>query len=167
MKKPVKLNEKIVKILEARLDDEFTAAFFYRDAANYCNNVGFFLAGKYFEKESQDEFAHAKGIEDFLLKWSVQPQLPEIDRSSNTFKSYVSVIEEAYTLEYALYESYEESSMKIFDLGDLCVFDFLRAYRTIQTNSVAEYSDMLSMLEGGHDYGKYELLLLEEKLFAE
>ena len=64
-----------------------------------------------------------------------------------------------------MYEEYEDTSMKIFKTGDLCVFDFLQKYRTIQKESVAEYSDKINMLEGVNTKSKFELLMLEKKLF--
>jgi ferritin len=57
--------------------------------------------------------------------------------------------------------------MKIFKEGDVCTFDFLQFFRTEQTAAVAEYSDMLNMLEGPDTASKFELLMLEEKLFGE
>jgi ferritin len=167
MKKPVKLNTKIVTLLEERLNDEFVAAFFYRDASNYLQNIGYFDSAKYFAAKSVDEFAHAKGIEDFLVNWNIQPKLPQIDASTGEFDSLIDVIEKGYNLEFQLYESYEETSMKIFNMGDLCVFDFLAKYRNIQTKSVSEYSDFLNLCDSVNTDSKFEMLLLEEKLFGE
>lgn len=167
MKKPVKLNSSIVSILEKRLSDEFTASFFYRDAANYLQGIGFSLAAKYFQRESMDELQHAARIEKFLVDWNVHPSLPEINAQENKFTDLEDVIERAYQLEYALYEAYEEDSVKIFKTGDMCVFDFLQHYRSIQTKSVAEFSDMLNILDGCDCENKFEMLLLEEKLFGE
>jgi hypothetical protein len=48
---------------------------------------------------------------------------------------------------------------------DLCVFDFLQEFRKIQKDSVAEYSDKLNMLEGVDAKDKFNMLLLEKKLF--
>jgi hypothetical protein len=45
------------------------------------------------------------------------------------------------------------------------VFDFLQQFRTIQTQSVAEYSDMINMLEGVNVNDKFQMLMLEKKLF--
>ena len=81
-----------------------------------------------------------------------------------TFKSLLEVIQSSYNIEYALYEDYEDTSMKIFTVGDLCTFDFLQQFRAIQTASVAEYSDMLNVLDGV-DPSKMNMLLLEEDLF--
>lgn len=165
MKKPVKLNKDIVSLLEQRLEDEMSAFYFYRNASNYCSNVGFFIAAEFFRKESDSELVHAKGIENYLVSWNVQPKLPQIDGITDGFSDLTAIIDGAYTIEYALYEKYEETSMKIFKLGDLCVFDFLQEYRKIQKDSVAEYSDMINTLDGVDIESKYELLSLEEKLF--
>jgi hypothetical protein len=69
-------------------------------------------------------------------------------------------------MEYALYEAYEETSVKIFKTEDLCVFDFLQTYRTKQTKAVAEYSDMINILEGVSLGSKFEMLMLESNLFG-
>jgi len=167
MKKPNKLNSKVVSILEDRLSDEYIASFLYRDASNYLQGIGFYLAAKFFAQESADELAHAHGIEKYLVDWNVHPTLPQIENSDNNFDGLLDVIERGYTLEYNLYESYEKDSVKIFGMGDICTFDFLQAYRSIQTKSVAEYSDFLNLLEGCDCESKFELLLLEEKLFGE
>lgn len=166
MKKPVKLSSEIVNLLLPRLKDEFTAAYFYRAASNWCNNVGFFKAGTFFAKESEDEFGHAKEIENFLVNWNVTPELPTIAKPTLTFSNLSEVISQAYEMEYALYEAYEETSVKIFKTEDLCVFDFLQGYRTKQTKAVAEYSDMINILEGVSLGSKFEMLMLEENLFG-
>jgi len=163
--KPIKLPKEVVALLEPRLKDEFKAFYFYRSAANWCNNVGFKIAGEYFSKESDDELKHAKGIEKFLVDWNVTPSLPDIDPPELEFKSLGDLIEQAYTIERELYEEYEETSSKVFLTGDLCAFDFLQTYRTIQKDSVAEYSDMINALTGVDTNDKFKMLVLEENLF--
>jgi len=165
MKKPVQLSKEVVNLLLPRLGDEFSAFYFYRSASNWCKGVGFFKASEFFAKESEDELLHAKNIENYIVDWNVNPKLPIIDKPEIEFTSLVEIIEKAYKLEYDLYEAYEETSMEIFKTGDLCVFDFLAEYRKIQKDSVAEYSDKLNMLEGCDTSSKFELLVLEKKLF--
>lgn len=164
--KPKKLDQSVVNLLVPRLSDELHAFYQYRAISNWCSNVGYFKASKYFSKESEDELSHAKGIEDFLTQWNITPALKDVKTPQTEFKSLVEVIELAYSTEFHLYEMYEESSVRIFEMGDLCVFDFLQKYRTIQSNSVAEYSDMLNVLEGVEST-KFNLLLLEETLFED
>lgn len=164
MIKPEKLSSEIVNLLLPRLKDEYNAFYFYRSATNYCKNVGHFTASKFFKAESDDELLHAKGIEDLLVDFNITPNLPSIEKPPLQFKSLLDVIEQAYKIEYDLYEAYEETSTKVFKTGDLCVFDFLQTYRTIQKQSIAEYSDKLNVLEGVEP-NKMNLLLLEETLF--
>ena len=165
--KPELLPKPIVDLLLPRLSDEFKAYYFYRAAANWCKGVGFMKAGAFFHNESDDELEHAKKIEDFLVDWNVDPDLPTIMKPQIKFKSLMEVIEKAYELEFNLYEAYEETSMKIFKAGDVCAFDFLQPLRAIQTKSVAEYSDKLNILDGVNVGDKFQMLQLEETLFGD
>ena len=165
MRKPEKLPKEVVDLLLPRLKDEFNAAYFYRSASNWCQNVGFFKAAAFFAKESDDELGHAKLIENYIVDWNVTPALPTIEKPQLEFKSIIEILDKAYDIEYALYEEYEDTSMKIFKIGDLCVFDFLQGFRKIQKDSVAEYSDKLNLLDGVVIGDKFQLLMLEDKLF--
>lgn len=165
MKQPIKLPKEVVDLLTPRMADEFTAHYTYKAISNWCANVGFFKAAAFFQKESEDELAHAKKIEDFLVGWNVIPQLPAIAKPKLDYANLGEVIETAYNMEYELYEAYEETSAKVFKTGDLCVFDFLQEYRTIQSKSVAEYSDKINILQGCNTGDKFQMLMLEKKLF--
>ena len=162
---PNKLEQSIVNLLLPRLKDEFNAFYFYRSASNWCKNVGYFLASEFFANESKDEAEHAKGIEDYLTNWNITPELPPVGQPILEFKNLADVIEQAYKIEYALYEYYEKTSGEIFAKEDYCTFDFLQKYRMIQTQSVAEYSDKLNILEGTNTDSKFEMLMVEKKLF--
>lgn len=164
----IKLNKLPVKVsdlLTERLKDEYAAFYFYRGASNWCNSIGFLKAGEYFAKESEDELTHAQKIEKYLVDWNVIPSLPSIAEPATNFSGLLDVIEQSYNIEYNLYESYEDTSLKIFSIGDLCVFDFLKFYRTTQKESVSQYSTMLNILEGVDTKSKFELLAIEKKLF--
>ncbi len=163
--KPEKLSQLVVDFLTKRLQDEYNHHYFYQAASNWCNNVGFKKAGAYFLEESTEELGHARMIEQYLIDWNITPSLPTIQQPILEFSDLLSVIETAYNNEYKLYEDYEDSSMGIFKLGDLCVFDFLQFFRKAQKDSVATYSDMLNVLEGCNRGSKFEMLLLQEELF--
>lgn len=167
MIKPNRLEKDIVALLQQRLSDEFTAYYFYRSASNWCKDKGFFKASKYFSEESKSELKHAKGIEDYITDWNVLPELPTIQKPQIDFDGLSEIIDKAYEMEYSLYEEYEDTSMKIFQIQDLCTFDFLQFYRKTQRESVAEYADMINILEGVDSSDKYKLLELEDNLFGE
>ena len=165
MLKPEKLSQDVVSLLLPRLKDEFGAFYYYRSATNWCQNVGYFKASEFFKQESEDELGHAKKIESYLVDWNITPDLPAILKPELKFDNLLDVIEQAYKMEFALYEAYEETSSKIFKIGDLCVFDFLQEFRSLQKQAVAEYSDKLNMLDGIDPRSKFEMLMLEKKLF--
>lgn len=165
MLKPEKLSKEVVDLLLPRIKDEFTAFYFYRAATNWCQDKGFFIASKFFAAESDDELTHAKKLESYIVDWNVLPVLPTIQAPEIEFKNLADVIQQAYEMEYGLYEAYEDTSMKIFKTADLCVFDFLQFFRTKQKDAVAEYSDKLNVLEGTNLGDKFQMLMLEETLF--
>jgi ferritin len=143
---PVKLTPDIVSLLNKRIGDEYSAHYFYRQVSNYCENVGYLKAAEYFKGEAEDELKHAEGIQKYLTDWNIQPSL-NLLQSPEQIEGLVDAIEKAYQMEYDLYEAYEEISMDIFIKKDLCTFDFLQQYRTIQRLAVAEYSTFLNQLE--------------------
>ncbi len=143
---PVKLPQDIANLLNERINDEYAAHYYYRQVANYCENVGFLKAAEYFKGEAADELTHSEGVQKYLTDWNVQPVLSPVEPPQKVF-GLVDAIEKAYKMEYDLYEAYEEISMDIFKKNDLCTFDFLQQYRTIQRLAVAEYSTLLNQLE--------------------
>ena len=161
--KPHSLDKGVVDLLAPRHLDEMDAFYFYRAASNWCQGVGYFKA-EFFAAESQDELEHAAKIEKYLVDWNITVPLPTVPKPRIEFSTLLEVLEEAYKIEYDLYEAYEETSKKLFNM-DLCTFDFLQQFRLIQTKSVAEYSDKLNLLEDVDGKDKFKLLLLEEKLF--
>ena len=162
--KPHSLDKGVVDLLAPRHLDEMDAFYFYRAASNWCQGVGYFKAASFFAAESQDELEHAGKIEKYLVDWNITVPLPSVPKPQVDFSGLLEVLEEAYKIEYDLYEAYEETSKKLFNM-DLCTFDFLQQFRLIQTKSVAEYSDKLNLLEDVDGKDKFKLLLLEEKLF--
>jgi ferritin len=165
--KPNTINQATIDALLTRLKDEFTAYYFYRSASNWCNNVGYKKAGEYFAAESADELVHAKKLENFLVDWNVDVKLPFIDSPQSTFLNLVDVIEKAYQLEYNLYLGYDFTSDEIISRKEHNTYGFLQFFRDVQLKSVAEYSDMLNLLDGVDIRDKAKLLLLDEHLFGE
>lgn len=159
-----KLPQAITTLLLDRLRDELNAAYFYRAASNWCKDIGFENAASYFEKESEDEFSHAKGIENFLTQWNVIPQLPPIPKPEINFNNLPDVIDQAYSIEYVLYGDYNSTSKKALEI-DPSVFDFLSKYRAIQTASVSEYSDFKNSLALINASDKFQLFMWEKENF--
>jgi ferritin len=165
MIKPIQLPKEVVNALTPRIGDEHKAFYFYKAASNRCNEKGYFKAAKYFANESADELTHSEKLEKFIRDWNVIPELDTIEKPELEFAGLVDIIEQAYQMEYDLYEAYEETSKTVFKIGDLCAFDLLQEFRTIQKDSVAEYSDFLNQLELIDANDKFQLFYFENKHF--
>ena len=162
---PIKLDETVVSILTERIKDEYTAHYYYRNAANWCADANYKKATKFFEDEANNELEHAKKLQDYIVSWNVIPVIPPVDPKMATCKNLVEIINGAYKLEYNLLVDYNDSSSKLF-ASDLTTFDFLQEFRIIQKQSVAEYSDLLNALNLIDVNNKFEILYFENTYFG-
>lgn len=161
--KPQQLSDEVLNLLNKRLNDEYTAHYFYRNASNFLENLGLSKAATYYKKEAEDELLHAEGLQKYILGWNSIPTLLPLN-SPMLFIDFVDVIEKAYILELSLLKSYNEDSTSIFT-KDLSTFDFLEKYRTIQTQSVEECSNILNKLELINKSDKNWLFIFENEVF--
>lgn len=160
---PKTLGETSVTIITERLVDEYTAHFFYRNATNWCKGVGYNNAAAFFEKEAANELAHAEKLQKYLIDWNIHPTLPSV-KPTISFSGLIDIVNKAYLLEYNLFEKYNTDSSKLLS-SDLTTFDFLQEFRQGQTESVAEYSDLLNAAQLIDTTNLLDILHYEEIYF--
>ena len=161
--KPKMLTEDIESMLNDRLADEYTAHYFYRTAANWCEGVNYKKAAAFFAAEAASELEHAEKIQAYLVGWNNTPIIPQVKFSGN-FDSLIDIVNKAYAIEYKLGEEYMKNSAEVFS-KHLMTFDFLKKFRTIQRNAIAEYSDLLNAAQLIDVSSKLDLLHYEERYF--
>lgn len=163
IKVPKTLPELSVAKLTERLKDEYTAHFFYRNAANWTANMNYVKASKFFHEEAEAELEHAEGIQKFLVDWNCYPTMPSVKPTIN-FTNLIDIVNKAYSIEYALFDNYCKDSSELFN-SDLNTFDFLTGYRSIQNQSVIEYSDLLNAAQLVNVENNFEVLYFEQTYF--
>jgi ferritin len=161
---PVALPAEIVKGLESRLKDEYTAHLIYRNAANWCKNANYKKAAAFFEAEAMDELEHAKSLQDYMTQWNILPQIP-VCEVPNKITSLVQAINEAYVFEYNLLVSYSELQND-FDKTHPASFNFIQGFVNIQNESVAVFSDLLNALNLIDVNNRLDVLMFEDKYFG-
>ena len=161
--KPKSLPAEIVQAMEARLKDEYTAHYIYRNAANWCKNVNYPKAAAFFEAEAMDELEHAKSLQDYMTQWNILPQIP-VSPVPNNFKSLIDIVNAAYSFEYGLLESYSALQNEL-DKTHPASFNFIQGFVNIQNESVAVFSDLLNALCLIDVNNKLDLLIFEERYF--
>lgn len=158
-----KLSDDIAEILDARIGDEYTAHYFYRNAANWCKNANYNKAASYFESEASSELEHAQGLQDYLIQWNLLPAIPQAPTRMD-FTGLVDIIEKAYNLEYGLFEKYSGDQKSFFNEHP-ATFNFIQKYVDIQNSSVAEYSDLLNAIQLINPENKLDVLFFEKNYF--
>jgi ferritin len=161
--KPKSLSPDVEKMINERLGDEYTAYFFYRNAANWCKNANYKKAAAFFDAEAQGELGHAQGLQDYLTQWNLIPVIPQVPTALN-FGGLVEIINKAYEIEYNLLQKYSADQQAL--LGkDPATFNFIQKYVDIQNGEVEEYSDYLNALELVNPSNKFEVLYFEQTYF--
>jgi len=160
---PKMLPDSIVSMINDRIADEYTAHYFYRGATNWCAGVNYKKAAAYFEAEAANELEHAAKLQKYLVDWNCTPILPAV-KFSGKFDSLIDIVNKAYAIEYSLGDKYMEDSASVFN-EHLMTFDFLEEFRTIQRESIAEYSDLLNAAQLIDVSSKLDLLHYEERYF--
>jgi ferritin len=161
---PKTLDGGIVAALESRLKDEYTAHLIYKNAANWCKNVGYIKAASFFEAEAADELTHAQKLQDYMVQWNVLPQIP-VSTVPNNMKSLIDCINTAYNFEYNLLQSYSQIQMEVDGMHP-ATFNFVQEFVDIQNQSVADFSDLLNALMLVDYNNKLDLLMFEDKYFG-
>ena len=157
------LSDKVVKLLTERIKDEYGAHYFYRAAANWCNDVNYKKAAAFFENEALDELTHAKKLEDYMTGFNIVPQIPSAN-PKHTFTGLIEIVNEAYSMELALMKAYNQDSHTVF-ADDITTFDFLQELREIQKTAVVEYNDLINASNLISKTDKFQVLYFEQTYF--
>ena len=155
-----KLSQETVTELTDRIKDEYTAHYFYRNAANWCTDANYKKAAAFFDAEAVTELEHAKGLQDYMTGFNIIPVIPATE-TTKQFNSLPQIIREAYGIELDLMKKYNTTSGKLFG-SDLTTFDFLQSYRNIQKESVVEYNDLINALSLVNEDNKLDVLYFEQ-----
>jgi ferritin len=157
------LSDKVVKILTERIKDEYTAHYYYRDAANWCNDMNYKKAAQFFENESKDELEHAETLQKYMTDFNIIPNIP-VAKTHHTFENLEDIIHGAYQMELGLMKEYNKDSQDVFS-DDITTFDVLTKFRKIQKGAVVEYNDLINGLHLVDTNDKFQVLYFEQTYF--
>ena len=158
------LNDKVIQILIARIKDEYTAHYYYRAAANWCQDMNYKKAAEFFKNEADDELGHAKKIQEYMVDFNVQPDIPQA-QTTHSFSNLIDIIQGAYKMELDLMMKYNKSSQAVF-VEDITTFDFLTEFREIQKGAVVEYNDLINASNLVDKTDKFQVLYFENTYFG-
>ena len=158
-----KLSEKTINILTDRLKDEYGAHYYYRAAANWCNDANYKKAGVFFENEAKDELEHAAMLQKYMTDFNIIPVIPQAE-IKHTFSGLIDIVNGAYKMELGLMMAYNKNSQDLFS-EDITTFDVLTKLRKIQKGAVVEYNDLINGYELIDKNDKFQVLYFEQTYF--
>ena len=161
---PKTLTPEIVDMLNAALAEEYTAHYFYRAASNWAAGVGYTKAAAFYAGEAMAELEHALKLQKYIVDWNATPVLPMV-KFNGTFAHLVDTVNKTYAIEYQLGDKYMGWTRQMFDTH-LMTFNFLQEFVDIQTQSIAEASDLLNAAQLVDVSNKLDLLHYEERYFG-
>ena len=158
-----KLDSKTIKILTDRIKDEYIAHYYYRAAANWCQDMNYKKAAEFFTAEAIDELTHAQGIQEYMTGFNIIPEIPQAP-TKHSFDNLVDIVYGAYKIELALMKEYNKNSQDLFST-DITTYDFLKAYREFQKGAVVEYNDLINAIDLIDKTDKFQVLYFEQTYF--
>jgi ferritin len=158
-----KLDTKTIKILTDRIKDEYTAHYFYRAAANWCQDMNYKKAAEFFKNEAADELTHAQTLQEYMVDFNVQPEIPQAPTKHN-FSNLIDIVHGAYKMELGLMNEYNKNSQSLFN-DDITTFDVLTKFRKFQKNAVVEYNDLINASNLIDKNDKFQVLYFEQTYF--
>lgn len=160
---PNSLSEEVISAINERLGDEYTAYYFYRNAANWCKNANYKKAATFFDSEANSELEHAQGLQDYLTQWNIIPSIPQTP-TTQSFENLVDIVNKAYNLEFNLLEKYSENQKFLNNIHP-ATFNFIQKYVDLQNDAVSEFSDLLNAAVLVDTNDKFQTLYFEQTYF--
>jgi len=158
-----KLSPKTIKLLTERIKDEYTAHYFYRAAANWCQDMNYKKAFAFFKGEADDELTHAVKLQEYMADFNIIAEIPQAD-IKHSFKNLIDIIHGAYQMELALMKAYNKDSQDLL-MEDITTFDVLTEFREIQKGAVVEYNDLINATNLVDKNDKFQVLYFENTYF--
>jgi ferritin len=158
-----KLGSKAIKILTDRIKDEYTAHYYYRAAANWCQDMNYKKAAEFFKNEAKDELKHSQKLQEYMTDFNIIPEIPQAP-TKHSFNNLIGIIIGAYKMELGLMKAYNKDSLSLFK-EDITTFDFLTEFREIQKGAVVEYNDLINASELIDKTDKFQVLYFEQTYF--
>jgi ferritin len=106
------LHKTVLDQINKQINAELSASYSYLAMSAWCDNQNFSGAAQWFRMQSQEEYAHAMRLFDFVLARGGKVTLTKLDGPRTEYKSMLEVFETAYKQEQtvtsqinALYET--------------------------------------------------------------
>lgn len=141
------LSEKLIKLVNYRIQQEEFSARIYKSMSVYLNFHGYVGAAKLWQKYSDEEMAHAKLAYEYLLDLDLLPVVPALEAPPADFKSLQDVIKRSFEHEMEVTNQCMELASQAVKEGDFMLLHFAQSYLDEQREEIAKTTLWINKLE--------------------
>lgn len=132
------LNDKVIKTLNYRIQQEEYSSRIYEQLSLWLNNKGYLNFAELFKNYADEELVHAKFSKDFLLDYGITPCLEALASPEMEIESLLDVLEAAYDHELLVTQQCEELASMALKEGNHVLYQLALKYCTEQQEEIGK-----------------------------
>lgn len=141
------LSDKIAKLLNEQLINEFDNSHTYQQMAAWADIKGFSGASAFFMEQADEERVHMKGIFDYLLLMDKMPILKKVEVIKTDYNCHQDLFVEGFRLERHATKKINEIAKAAFTNDDFSTFEFIQKYIVEQREEEELFRKILDQFE--------------------
>lgn len=133
-----KLNERLIKLLNYRIEQEEYSSRLYKEMSIWLNYEGYSGASKLWSKYSNEELNHAEWAYNYLLDLDYKPEVPAIKKPECQCSSLQEVIQRSYDHEQKITAQCQALAQEAFAAADFMTLHLAQKYLDEQVEEIAK-----------------------------
>lgn len=141
------LDQKLVTLLEYRIQQEELSSRIYEQMALWLNDNGYLNLAKVYDNYSREELTHAKWAKDFLLNYGITPKLKNLTAPELELTSLNDVFQQTLDHELEVTKQCEEMAAIALKMGNHGLYALASKYCAEQVEEIGKAITNLDILK--------------------
>lgn len=159
------INEKVAKVLNEQINNEFYSAYLYLSMSAYFSEIGLLGFANWMRVQTQEEQAHAMLMYDFLVNRGHRIVLSNVEAPPQDWKSPLHALEETLVHEISVTGLINNIVAVAEEVKDRATMSYMNWFVDEQVEEEANAQDIIAKLKLIGD-DKSALYLLDKDLSA-
>lgn len=143
----MKLNDKMIKMLNDQMNLEYNSAWLYRSLAVWAADNNFDGSHKWLKIQAAEEVSHAEKFYNYLLEKGEKPEFKDLEGSSKDYSKLVDIFKAALEHEYLITSEIKKLFKEARDEEDYETEKFLDWFIHEQVEEEANFTEIVEKLE--------------------
>lgn len=157
------MHEKIIELLNNRIQQEELSARIYKAMSVWLNYNGFAGAAKLWQKYSDEEVKHSEIAYNYLLDLDIMPAVDSLQKPQTAFESLEQIIQLSYKHELEITAQCNRLAKNSYEVGDFQTLQLAQSYLKEQVEEQAKTKYWIDRLKAFGN-SKEALRLLDNEM---